>query len=76
MKARTFNGTVLDVRAAAAYLGGSERSLRWHVARGLVPYRKLGGRIVFKRVELETFVDDLPGITLAQARRNAAKRKA
>ena len=71
----TVNGTLLGVAEAAAYLGGSERSLRWHVSRGLIPFRRLGGRIVFKRSELETFVDDLPGITLAQARRNAQKRK-
>lgn len=72
---RVLNGALLGVPEAAVFLGSSERSLRWHVARGLVPYRKLGARIVFRRAELESFVEALPGVTLKDARHNAQRRK-
>ena len=74
-KRRTVNGALLGIPEAAAYLGMTERATRWYVEQGLIPYRRLGGRIVFKRSELESFVDDLPGVTLAQARRAANARK-
>lgn len=37
-------------------------------------YRKFAGRIVFRRAELEQFIDGLPGVTVAQAQANLAPR--
>lgn len=72
---RTVNGLLLDVREAASFLGTSERSLRWHADHKLIPFRRLGRRIVFRRAELEAFVDRLPGVSLTEARHNANARK-
>lgn len=57
----------LDVRSAANFLGMTEDSLRARVARGTIPYRKLGGRVIFLRIELERFMADLPGVTVEAA---------
>jgi len=67
---RTLNGALLGVPEAAAYLGGSERWLRRLVAKGLVPLKRNGRNIFFKREWLDEFIDDLPGITPRQARYN------
>ena len=76
MSRRVVNGVLLDVRQAAAYLGGNERWLRRLLERGVVPYCRIGRNVFFKRSELEQFVDDLEGISLRQARFNARKEKA
>jgi excisionase family DNA binding protein len=68
---RTVNGVLLGVPEAAAYLGGSERWLRRLLDRGIVPCKRIGRNIVFKRSELDEFIDDLPGISPRQARYNA-----
>jgi len=61
---RTINGALLDVRAAAAFLGVTEKMLRARVARHQVPFRVWGGRVVFVRAELDRFLDQLPGCSL------------
>lgn len=61
---RTINGALLDVRAAAAFLGVTEKTLRARVARHQVPFRIWGGRVVFVRAELDKFLDQLPGCSL------------
>ena len=71
---RTVNGALLGVPEAAAYLGGSERWLRRLLDRGLVPCKRIGRNIYFKRDWLDEFIDDLPGITPRQARFNAKKK--
>ena len=70
---RTVNGLLLGVPEASALIGNSERSVRALVATGVIPYRKLGGRVVFRRAELEKWIENLPGLTLkdADANRNA-----
>jgi len=74
MNRRTVNGALLGVPEAAVYLGGSERWLRRLVDNSAVPFRRLGRNIYFKRSELEQFIDDLPGVSLGQARRAANAR--
>ena len=74
MKRKTIDGALLDVATAAQLLGLSQRSLRARVARQLVPYRKLNHRVVFKKSELEQFLDDLPGVTLEEVRANSRRR--
>jgi len=73
MNRRTVNGALLGVPEAAAYLGGSERWFRRIVAKGIVPLKREGRNIYFKREWLDEFIDDLPGISPRQARFNAKK---
>lgn len=73
---RAVNGALLDLKSAAAYLSGNERWLRRLLERGLVPCKRIGRHIFFKRCELDQFVDDLPGISPQQARFNAKKKTA
>lgn len=67
---RTVNGAVLDVRSGAAFIGGTEKQLRALIARRRVPFRRLGGRIIFLREELASWMAGLPGCTPAEARQN------
>ena len=74
--ARRFNGQLLDIETASALLGCSQKTLRARVARCTIPFRRLGERIVFLRTELETFLSELPGVTVDEARENLAARNA
>jgi hypothetical protein len=71
---RRFNGELLDIASASQLLGCSEKSLRARVARQCVPFRRFSGRIVFRRIELEQFIEQLPGVTVQQAQANLAAR--
>lgn len=71
----SINGLALDVRGTAAFFGGSEKQTRGLVARGLIPYRRLGGRIIFLKSELEAWLASLPGITLDDAKNNLELRR-
>lgn len=71
---RTFDGALLDISKASQLLGCSERSLRARVARHTIPFRKLDSRVVFRRSELESFIADLPGVSIEEARANAKGR--
>lgn len=74
MKRKTINGQLLDIATASHFLGCSEKTLRARVSRQLVPFRKFSGRVVFRRAELEQFIEQLPGVTVAQAQANLAAR--
>lgn len=65
---RPVSGLMMDLKSAAAFLGGSERWLRRLLENGSVPHRRLNRNIYFLRSELEAFVNELDGITLRQAR--------
>jgi hypothetical protein len=71
---RTINGLLLDVRSGAALLGVSEKQARGLIARRLLPFKRLGGRIVLSRRELEAFVESLDGCDLAEAQENRERR--
>ena len=71
---RAINGELLDIARASQLLGCSQKALRARVSRRIVPFRKFGGRIVFRRTELEQFIECLPGVTVAQAKANLAAR--
>jgi hypothetical protein len=71
---RRFNGELLDIAAASQLLGCSEKTLRSRVSRRLVPFRKFSGRVVFRRSELEQFIEDLPGCSLEEAQNNLGTR--
>lgn len=72
---RTVNGAMMDVRTATVFLGGTEKQLRGMVARRLIPWRRLGGRILFLRSELENWLLSLEGVTLDEARENLKMRR-
>ena len=69
------NGTTKDVAALAAMLGTSEGKIRSAVARGLLPYRRWGGRIVFLTAEVEQFLGRLPGVSVDDAVANVLARR-
>ena len=71
---RRLNGLVLDVATMARELGCTEKRVRSQAARGFLPYRKDGGRVVFLRHEVLAFLDRLPGVTAEQALANIAQR--
>jgi len=73
-KRRQFNGALLGIAEASVLIGNSERSLRAMIANGVVPFRKLGSRVVFRKIELEKFLEGLPGITLRDAEANRKAR--
>jgi excisionase family DNA binding protein len=57
---RRFNGALMDVASAAAYFGATEGWVRSQVSRGRLRARKLGGRIIFARSDIEEFIAGLP----------------
>ncbi len=59
----------LDVPGVAAFLGLTEHSIRKYVQRGMIPHRKLGGKLMFDPAEIERWFGTLPGVTPHQARR-------
>ena len=73
---RTIDGAALDVRSASTLLGAKEKHTRGLVARRLIPFRRLGGRIIFIRSELVAWLSALDGCSLKEAQANMAARKA
>ena len=73
---RRINGASMDVDSGAAFLGWTPKRLRNQASRGLVPYRREGGRIIFLRAELEAYLARLPGVTLEEALANVGTRGA
>lgn len=71
---RRFDGELRDIPTQARGLGITTKALRSQVARGLIPHRRLGARIVFLPSEVSEYLRQLPGVTLADALANAAAR--
>ena len=72
---RSFRGNLLDVAGLAEEQGMTQKTIRARVDRGLLPYRKWGGRIVFIRSEIEEFFQNLPGRSADEALRNQVERQ-
>lgn len=72
---RTVNGLALDVRSAAGLIGMSEKQMRGLVSRRLIPFRRLSGRIILLRQELEHWLACLDGCGLEEVRANHAMRQ-
>lgn len=53
---------VLGVKEVAELFGDTPQAIRMRVYRGLLPARRLGGKIVFLRKELEEFLRNLPKV--------------
>lgn len=60
----------MRIRQAAEYLGETEATIRSRISRGTLPYRRLGGRIVLIKAELDNYLASLPGVTPEQAKEN------
>lgn len=73
---RRLNGAVLDVDTAATFLGDTPKGTRSKIARGLIPHRRLAGRIILVRSELEQWLGALPGVSASEAIANAKAREA
>src|SRR5437867_10757121 len=54
----------LGVREVAQMLGRSEGAVRQMVWRRQLPHRKVQGRVVFVRHEIETLIEKSPGVRL------------
>jgi hypothetical protein len=67
----TTTNQIIDVAGAADFFGVTERAIRSRIARQQIPFRRLGGSIVFSRAELERFLCELPGVSIEEARSRA-----
>jgi hypothetical protein len=73
--ARSINGALLDVRATAQFIGGSEKQVRGMVERRLIPFKRMGNRIVFLRRDIEAWLMALDGCSVESALENMARRR-
>ena len=58
---------VMNKTTAANYLGTSKPSLSHLVNKGGIPCRRIGRKYVFLTADLDAWLQELPGITVAQA---------
>lgn len=61
---------MLYLPEAADYLERSEAAIRNLVARRKIPFRKVAGRLVFLRNEIDQWIMDSPGVTIEDLRRD------
>jgi hypothetical protein len=59
---RRLDGAVLDIAGVALLLGTTEKCVRAQIARGRLPARRLGSRIVVLREELLARLRSLPRV--------------
>jgi hypothetical protein len=59
----------------AGLYGTTEKQIRGMVARRMIPFRRLGGRIIFLREEIELWLSSLDGCALDEARKNLQARR-
>lgn len=57
----------LKVAEAAPILGITQKAVRQRIARGELPYRRWGRRVLIPAYELERFLASLPGKTADEA---------
>jgi hypothetical protein len=75
MNRRSYDGALLDVASASVLLGCSEKTLRARASRRLVPFVRFSGRVLFRRGELEKFLETLDGCTTEEAIANISARQ-
>ncbi len=56
---------LLGIRESGELIGLSEKAPRSRIERGEIPARRLGGRIVVLRTELEAYVAALPRVVVS-----------
>ena len=64
-----------DVGQVAELLNCSQKAVRHKVARRLIPWQKIGKRLLFRKTELHTFLKNLPGVSLREAEQNRQDRQ-
>lgn len=52
----------MSTKDAGAYLDRSPGAIRNLVNRRAIPFRKVGGRLLFLRSEIDRWIDQAPGI--------------
>ena len=57
---------LMTITEAAKKLHKTEAALRQDIWRGLIPYRKINGRVYLLRYELEALIQKAPGRRLDQ----------
>jgi hypothetical protein len=73
---RRINGDdAMDVATWGGEFGLTPKAQRAAIARGLVPYRKFGGRLIILRSEWQKYLAALPGVTVDQALENLKARE-
>jgi len=60
-------GRYLDVKGAAGYLSMTEKAVYWAVARRMIPFRRLGRKLVFDTAELDAYMHALEGVDVTEA---------
>jgi len=63
---------MVGFQEAARVSGRTVRALRHLVARRQIPHRKIAGRILFVRCELEAWLVGAPGLSLEQFKEEAS----
>jgi excisionase family DNA binding protein len=58
---------ILTITQAAYMLSLREAAISRLAREGLIPYRRLGRRLLFLPAELETWLSLLPGVSVAEA---------
>ena len=66
---------LLSVKEAAAFLGVTQDALRARIKRRVVPFRRLGGRVMLLRSELEQYIARLPGVDTDEALKEMQSRR-
>ncbi len=67
-------GQGMSVKQTAERLGWTEKTLRNRISRHLIPHRKLGRNVILWESELETWIKQLPGCSVAEALANLQNR--
>jgi hypothetical protein len=57
----------MDVAGAAVYLGRTPEAIYKAAQRRLIPFRRLGKKLVFDTVELDRYMQALEGVDVAEA---------
>jgi hypothetical protein len=74
--ARRIAGELIwDVPGLGARLGLPAKAVYNRAARGEIPHRRLSGRLVFIKVEIERWIAGLPGVSVEEAVANVTARR-
>jgi excisionase family DNA binding protein len=57
---------VFSVKQAAEFLGCSQQAIYKMVYRKRLPHRRLGGKVIFLKKEIEQYLNQLPGLTVEE----------
>ena len=72
---RRVDGALMDVRTGAAFIGCTVKTLRGYVSRRLILFRKLGGRVLLVREDIDRWARELDGCSVGEATENVRARR-